>query len=171
MFEIGSYVSYRAEGVCVIADIRNESFGAIGASTKYYILSPLNDEKSTVFVPAENELLMGYMRPLLSAAEIHALIEEQKEERLEWIEESRARNVKYRDLLAEGDRRVLITLVQTILDYAAAIQPKKLGSTDENALKRATRMLYEEFSATTDLAEVEEILPLLRGERILKPKK
>ena len=51
MYEIGSYVIYRAEGFWKISDIRTESFGAIGGQEKYYILSPVNDEKSTVFVP------------------------------------------------------------------------------------------------------------------------
>ena len=62
MFEIGSYVSYRAEGVCVIADIRNESFGAIGASTKYYILSsifiPQKTHKENLFLHCKVKYLM-----------------------------------------------------------------------------------------------------------------
>ena len=74
MFEIGSYVMYRAEGVCKISDIRDESFGAIGGQEKYYILSPLNDDKSTVYVPMGNDALLGMMRPLMSAEEICRMV-------------------------------------------------------------------------------------------------
>lgn len=172
MFEIGSYVSYRAEGVCVISDIREERFGTLGETVKYYILSPLGDEKSTVFVPMNNDALMSLMRPLLSAEEILALVAELREERLEWIEESRLRNMKFREILSMGERRDLIVLINTVAEHNEMITAlgKKVGSTDENALYRAKTMLFEEFSMTTDLAFSDEIFSLLRGERMLAPK-
>ena len=172
MFEIGSYVSYRAEGVCVICDIREERFGALGDAAKYYILSPVGDEKSTVFVPMENEELLSLMRPLLSAEEILSLVSELRDERLEWIEESRLRNLKFREILSLGDRKQLIVLVNTVAEHNELVLSlgKKVGSTDENALYRAKAMLFEEFSMTTDLRLPEEILPLLRGERTLSSK-
>ena len=172
MFDIGSYVSYRAEGVCVISDIREERFGALGGLAKYYILSPVGDEKSTVFVPMDNEGLVSMMRPLLSAQEIMATVEELRDERMEWIEESRVRNVRFREIFAEGDRRKLIVLLNTVVEHSEMLRSigKKVGSTDENAQYRAQTMLFEEFSMTTDLKSIDEILPLLRGERILASK-
>jgi len=169
MFEIGSYVSYRAEGVCVVRDIREERFGALGETAKYYILSPLADEKSTVFVPMENEALMALMRPLLSAEEILRMVSELRDERLEWIEESRLRNLKFREIFSLGDRKQLVVLANTVAEHNKMITDlgKKVGSTDENALFRAKTMLFEEFSMTTDLQSIEEVLPLLRGERSL----
>ena len=172
MFEIGSYVSYRAEGVCVIRDIREERFGALSEVAKYYILSPIGDEKSTVFVPMDNATLMALMRPLLSAEEIQALVEETRDERFEWIEESRLRNMKFREILSIGDRRSLIVLLNTVVEHNELITKlgKKVGATDENALYRAKTMLFEEFSVTTDLTYSDEILALLRGERTLRAK-
>ena len=172
MYEIGSYVIYRAEGVCKISDIRTESFGAIGGQEKYYILSPVNDEKSTVFVPLGNDVLLGMMRPLMSAEEICQLAEELRDRRLEWIPESRARNTMFRELLAVGDRRELIVLVNTVVEHmeATVAAGKKPGSTDENALRRARRLLYEEFSATTDIGGEEDVVPLLRGELTVRNK-
>ena len=170
MFDIGSYVSYRAEGVCVISDIREERFGALGGLAKYYILSPIGDEKSTVFVPMDNEGLVSMMRPLLSATEILEMVEELREERMEWIEESRLRNIRFREIVSDGDRRQLIVLLNTVAEHSEMLRTigKKVGSTDENAQHRAQTMLFEEFSMTTDLRSAEEILPLLRGERELK---
>ncbi|MBE6546378.1 MAG: hypothetical protein E7668_02910 [Ruminococcaceae bacterium] len=172
MFEIGSYVIYRAEGVCKISDIRNESFGAVGGESRYYILSPLNDEKSTVFVPTDNNALLGMMRPLMSAEEICRLVMELKNERMEWIPESRARNTKFKEVLSLGDRRELIVLVNTVHEHMeeAVKCGKKPTGTDENAIRRAIRLLYEEFAATTDLKTEEDIIPLLRGELCLHNK-
>ena len=163
MFEIGSYVMYRAEGVCKISDIRDESFGAIGGQEKYYILSPLNDDKSTVYVPMGNDALLGMMRPLMSAEEICRMVLELKDERLEWVPDSRARNAAFREVLSRGDRRELIVLLHTIWAQIEEGGRKPTGS-DENAIKRAKKLLYEEFSITTDLASEEAIEPLLRGE-------
>ena len=172
MFEVGSYVSYRAEGVCVISDIREERFGALGNVTKYYILSPKGDEKSTVFVPMDNEGLVSMMRPLLSATEIMEMVDELRDERIEWIEESRMRNIRFREIFSDGDRRLLIVLLNTVAEHSEMLRAmgKKVGSIDENAQYRAQMMLFEEFSMTTDLGSVEEVLPLLRGERTLASK-
>ncbi|MBE6576929.1 MAG: hypothetical protein E7653_02170 [Ruminococcaceae bacterium] len=166
MFEIGSRVVYRAEGVCVVSDIRNENFGTIGKEEQYYILTPINDGRSTVFVPLANELLVGYMRELMSAEEINAMVDEIREERLEWPTDNRARNNVFKETLALGERRQLCVLVNTVtekLEKAAALG-KKAGTTDLGVLHKALTMLYEEFSATTDIDTPEKILPLLRGE-------
>lgn len=172
MFAVGSYVVYRAEGVCRISDIRAESFGAIGAKENYYILTPVNDEKSTVFVPVANELLVGMMRPLLSAEEILQLTSELKDRRMDWIDEGRVRNNRFREILALGDRKDLIILANTVSEHMeeTIAKRKKPNATDENALKRAKKLLFEEFSATTDLASAEDVLPLLRGELTVSPK-
>ena len=169
MFEIGSYVIYRAEGVCIIADIRNESFGTIGKQERYYILSPIHDPKSTVFVPVDNQRLVGYMRRLMSAAEITDMINELKDVRMEWAPDSRARSAAFREVLLLGDRRELVVLVNTVSEKLEEIVAggKKAGSTDTNALKKAEKMLFEEFSATTDISSSDEVVAVLRGKRIL----
>lgn len=65
MYEVGGYVSYRSDGVCKIIDIRKENFGVVGKDTLYYVLSPVSDEKSTFFVPVDNEALVSMMRKVL----------------------------------------------------------------------------------------------------------
>lgn len=163
---------YRSEGVCRISDIRQETFGNVGNGATYYILTPLNDAKTTLFVPIENEQLVGYMRPLLSAQEIVSLAAELREERMEWIAENRVRNVRFREILSLGDRKELIVLIHTIREHAkqAVANGKRFAAGDEQAFRRATRLLLEEFSATTDLSTAEELLSVLMGDRIPKPR-
>ena len=100
------------------------------------------------------------------------MVEELKEERMEWIPESRARNAAFRDILSAGDRRELIVLVNTVrerMEQHTAMGKKPTG-TDENAVRRAKKMLFEEFAITTDIADEEAVLSLLRGELTLGPK-
>ena len=82
---------------------------------------------------------------------------------MEWVPDSRARNAAFREVLSRGDRRELIVLLHTIWAQIEEGGRKPTGS-DENAIKRAKKLLYEEFSITTDLASEEAIEPLLRGE-------
>ena len=172
MFEIGSLVVYRSEGICIVSDIREENFGAIGGKEKYYILTPLRDERSTLFVPVNNELLCGMMRKLLSAEEINALCDELRDTRMEWIEENRARGTEIRNILAVGDRAKLIVLVNTIMARSDEIaqKGKRITGGDENALRRAISMLYVEFSETSDISSEDDILPLLCGKIKVKSK-
>ncbi|MBR2354595.1 MAG: CarD family transcriptional regulator [Clostridia bacterium] len=166
MFKIGDYVSYRSEGVCKISDIRKENFGG-GEGTTYYILAPVNDPKSTLFVPMDNERLIALMRPLLSANEISALCEELRSERMDWVEENRMRNNVFREILSEGDRRKLIVLLNTVTERmeAQVAAGKRILGTDLNAANRAAQLLLEEFSATAELSSAEELLALLKGEK------
>ncbi|MBR2292966.1 MAG: CarD family transcriptional regulator [Clostridia bacterium] len=173
MFAVGSFVVYRAEGVCRISDIKAESFGVIGSKENYYILTPLNDEKSTVFVPVANETLVGMMRPLLSAEEITALATELRDCRMEWISDGRARNLRFREILGLGDRKELIVLANTVWEHMeeAMAHKKKPNATDEKALRRAKKLLFDEFSATTDLQSEDDLIPLLRGELCVSNKR
>jgi len=168
MFAVGSYVIYRAEGVCKISDIREESFGAIGEKAKYYILSPLNDGKSTVFVPIDNERLCSMIRKLLSADEINELVASVKDRRIEWVPDSRGRSAKFREVLATGDRTLLIALINTVLEYWDS--GNRVLGTDENAVRRAKRMLYDEFSETAEIASEDDVIRLIRGQLKLSPK-
>ena len=162
MFEKGCYVIYRAEGVCMITDVRQESFGSVGDKKEYYILSPMREPRSTVFVPVDNEILVGYMRELMNAEQIMKMVEEQRQTRIEWTNDSRARNSAWKEILARGDRRELVTLINTLSEKIEA-SGKKPCSTDLNALRRAEKLLYDEFSATTDIQSVDDVIPLLNG--------
>ena len=172
MFAIGAYVSYRSEGVCIISDIRTEVFNALGKSEEYYILAPLKDINSVLYVPVNNEALTSKMQPLLSADEICALADELRGELLVWIDDSRARNSALREILSGGDRRELIVLVNTILDRIArsAEIGRKITAGDENTLKRAKRMLLDEFATTTDLDTDEELMGVLAGTHKCNPR-
>ena len=148
MFEIGGYVSYRADGVCKIADIRKESFGVLAEPTLYYVLHPIHDEKSIFFVPVDNPVLVAKMRPLLSKEDIVALIKRVSERPLEWIPETKPRANHFKAILSEGEREELVYLVRLLRVHTEAMQAqgKRVYSTDDAAAKRAAQLLFAEFS-------------------------
>ena len=172
MFKIGTYVSYRSEGVCVISDIRTEAFNALGKSEQFYILAPIKDISSILYVPVNNETLTSKMRPLLSAEELCDLADELRDERSDlWSTDSRARNAMLREILASGDRRQIIVLINTITDMMKnpSTTEKRLTAGDQNILKRAKKMLVAEFSVTTDINSEDDLMRVLCGESRCAP--
>ena len=159
MFEIGSYVSYRADGVCKIADIRQESFGVLAEPTLYYVLHPVHDEKSIFFIPVDNQMLVAKMRPLLSAEEIISLIKKVAERPLEWIPEAKPRANFFKGILSEGEREELVYLVRLLKVHTEAMQfrGKKVYATDDATAKRAAQLLFAEFSMVLPIESSNDI--------------
>ena len=148
MMKIGTYVVYGSQGVCRIEDIRRENL--TGEQKDYYILSPADDPKMTVYVPVDSATLTGQMRSLLSEAELEALIRDgSRDGVLEWINDPRQRNEMFKSILNSGDRRMLFRLLRTIHERreAQAAVGRKLYAADELVFERAAKLLHGE-SAT-----------------------
>lgn len=163
MYSEGTYVSYRSEGVCIISEIKRQQFGALNKLMDFYILSPLSDPNSKLYVPVDNEELVSKMRPLCTADEINAMALELCDERMEWISDSRQRNSVLRGIIASGDRKTLISLINTFIyqEPVLAAVGKKFTQGDEAILKRAKAMLVEEFSFTTDITTEKALMDVL----------
>ena len=161
MYNVGTYVSYRSEGICVVVEIKRQRFGALNEFKDFYVLSPVSDPNSKLFVPTDNERLVAKMRPLCSADDVNALAERFKDERIEWIDISRPRTNAFRDMISEGNREVLIKLIHTIIDH------EKIHVTqgDLTTLNRAKKMLIDEFSFTTDIKTEADLMAVLTCEK------
>ena len=172
MFKKGSYVTYRSEGVCVIIDIRKENFATENGAEDYYILAPISDMKSTLFVPVNNERLVGYMHGLINADEMNSVISELRDRRIEWIPESRARNMSFKQIISQGDRRELIVLLNTLYEKTDEMKNsgKRVGTTDQSAIDKAERLLCEELVITTNFKPHEKLRDVLSGHIILSSK-
>ncbi len=172
MFEVGSYVTYRSEGVCIVSDIRFESFGSVGTSEQYYILTPVSDAKSLVFVPVNNPVLTGYMKPLLNADEANGLVSRLKDKRLEWCADARARTAEFKEILSSGDRERLVLLLNTLKERFEKLTAagKKISSAELGIYSRGEKLLYEQLAAATDIASQSQVTPFLKGEILLNNK-
>ena len=162
MYSIHTQVIYGASGVCEIIDIRREKFAQ--EEKEYYVLRPIGSSGSTIFVPVDNPELTGRMKKLLNSEEIHALLQGPVKD-YPWIKDNRIRSEKYRQTLDKGDREELLALIRRIWaeKQIRMEQGKKLWALDENALARAEKILYDEFSLI--LAEDRDaITAKLRGQ-------
>lgn len=151
MFKVNDTVLYGAHSVCKIADITVKELG--GESVEYYVLKPIYDTKSTLFVPLHNETLTSRMRPVLSQEEVMNLIKSIPNEESLWIDNDKVRKEKYKEIIAEGDRTQLVGIIKAIYEHQQDLkdQGKKLHIADDNALRDAEKMLYDEFAYVLDI--------------------
>ncbi len=163
MHYVNETVLYGTYGVCRIADIEERDF--TGSPKTYYVLKPVKDEKSTIYVCVHNEKAVRQMRQVMSADEIHELIRNMPEETAEWIENKNERNEKYKAILNSGDRHALVRMVRSL--YLHRQRQKELGKkmhiTDEKFFKDAEKMLYDEFAAALNIRQ-EQVLPYIMGQ-------
>ena len=131
MFHVNDVVIYGTEGVCRIKEITLKSFG--DTSAEYYVLQPVNKEgQSTVFVPVHNEQLTAKMQYILSADDIIQLIRSMPGEDTIWLDDENARKLRYKEILAQGDRQSLIQLIKTLYLHQQKLLAagKKLHASD-----------------------------------------
>ena len=63
VYHVEDAVLYGSDGICRISEIVTRDFG--GAPVEYYVLKPIRQEASTIYVPVNNEALVHKMRHVL----------------------------------------------------------------------------------------------------------
>ena len=153
MFNVDDIVIYGINGVCKIVTIEEKNL--MGTKKNYLVLKPLNGDKSTFYVPVDNENLLSKMRKLLSEDEINQLIDSMPNEKILWINNERERKERYRQIIADGNHSELIRMIKAIHFEKKDREEKgkKLHISDERFLKEAEKILYDEFQYVLNLSE------------------
>lgn len=112
MFLKNDIVRYGAHGVCKIVDIAEKNFN--GVPVEYYVLKPIYNDTSTIYVPVQNQSLTDKMHKVLSAEEIRALIQAMPYEESIWIDDEEERKRRYQEILVDGDRVELIRMIKAL---------------------------------------------------------
>ena len=153
MYQIGEMVLYGTEGVCRIAEMQEMKVS--GKKKQYYVLKPVYREGATVFVPADNEQLLGRMRRVLSADELNQLLAEACAEELGWIEDANERKTEYQKILQSGDRCAVVRMIRVL--YLRRQQLRSVGrqlrSGDDQLLREAEKLLNDEFALVLNIPQ------------------
>lgn len=166
MYKIDEIVVYGVYGLCKIVEISTRSVGE--EETEYYILRPVKDPKTTLFVPTQNKAMTDKMRVPLNAEEINVLVNETPQESI-WIDNQKLRREEYRRMLQNGDRKVLILMVRTLKNRKEEqlSKGKKFHATDEAFLREAEETLAEEFCYVLQASDLQVRRFILDGGEIL----
>ncbi len=160
MFQINDTVVYGLHGVCKIGDIVMKEF--MGTEKEFYVLKPVSDSATTLYVSTHNEQLLGKMRKLLSEQEVHHLIESMPQKQAIWVENENERKEQYKKIIAGGNHGELIGMIKAIYlqKQKREADGKHLYISDERFFKEAERILYEEFQYVLNIKK-EDLLPLI----------
>ena len=160
MIQINDTILYGSEGVCTVTDIVEQNFG--GKSARYYVLKPVYNNTSTIYVPVDNEALTAKMRQVLSAAEIYELIRAIPNESSMWIEDEAERKEIYREILQRGDRMEMLRMIKALYDHREVqrTKGKHLHTADEHFFKEAEKILYNEFALVLQIRP-DQVVPFI----------
>lgn len=150
MFLPDEIVMYGAD-LCKIEAVKEQSFFPGQQPRPYYILHPLSNRESTVYVPCNQG--EAKLRAVMTAGEITALRKRVGDKMLKWIENRQLRSRAYTEILQSGDPEQLIPLIRCLLHKKAELiaQHKKLSVSDEKILTAAEKVIDEEFSFALDI--------------------
>ncbi len=160
MFKIGEVVSYSATGVCEIIDIRREKL--TDTIMQYYILKPMYQNASTVYVPTENETLVSRMKYLLTKKDAESLIASLTSNELEWIDNDSERLTLWREILRSGDRTKIASLIRALYLRSQHLTSlgKHLRTADAQIFKEAQSIFHGEIATVfgIELDDVENFI-------------
>jgi len=162
VFKINDYVFYGATGVCRIADLRLVELGGAGGQ-ECYVLKPLSDATTSIYVPTSNEEILAHIRLVMSKDQIYDLIDQMPEEGTVWISNERERSKAYYAKINSCDSRNLIQLIKTLyIEKNHHSKSKRLGTIDSKIMGTAERLLYEEFGFVLGI-NPKEVLPFIQA--------
>lgn len=158
MFQVDDVIIYGAQGVCKITGTEEKVLS--GKKKTYFVLKPVSDKGSTIFVPTNNELVLRKMRRLLTKDEIHKLIDSMPNENAVWVENENERKELYKNILAKGDHLELIKMLKAIYAHKKQREAdgKRLHMADERSFKDAEQILYNEFQYVLDLRDKDDLM-------------
>lgn len=158
MLKIGEKVLYGVAGACTVTGICTRRFSEAG-EREYYVLSPVHDARTTLYVPVDGETLRSKVKRLLSEEEVEGLIASMPQEKPLWIADEKARQEAYKGVLRRGDRRELIGMTKALYHHRQklAAAGRRMRAADERIFREAEKLLCDEFAAVLGLRPSEVI--------------
>lgn len=162
MFKVNETVMYGRSGACTIKDIQKENFS--GAEREYYILTPIYESHSTVYVPVDNAHTK--LKKLLSKQEIADIISEAAKFDEQWIDDNKLRREKAGVTVKSSNYVQIIRLIKLYRAKKAEFEEnhKKFFIVDDKVLQEAENLLFQEFSIVLDI-EKNDFFALISGKK------
>jgi len=147
-FEVGQYVVYGTNGICIVDSIELMSFAAGAPKEYYYVLRQHKNSSNQYFVPLNNEALLSRMREPMRREDIEDILMGLSDDDVKWIADRRDRGDYFRTILHEGVSGHLLNMITCIYEKKRELAKngKKLSVTDQTTLKSAEKLVEEEFA-------------------------
>lgn len=141
----GELVMYINAGVCRFERVEEKKFGK--EVKKYAVLSPCGESKSVYYIP--QEAADQKIRRLMSREKILSLIDSIPEIEPYDLGGKNERRDIFNTVLKSDDSRQLVALLKALhqRQQKRSADRKHLAVSEEAAMQRAEKLLYQEFAA------------------------
>ncbi len=162
MFEKNQLIMCGGHGVCRVVNITGNPVDRRDKVRKYYVLEPLFEKASTIYMPVDNDKVI--MRRIMTREEAEELTKRVTEIDTVWVREEKNREQMYKEAIRTYDCRSLVQIIKTLyLRKQNRIQEgKKVLSSDEHYLRKAEELLYSEMSVALSIPR-EEVETYIKG--------
>ena len=156
-YQKGDHVRYGTNGVCVIADIETMTSMDRRSVKDYYVLRPVAESGTKIFVPLDNPALLGKMHAILTREEINEAIRQSAADPLPWVGDRNRRSEAFKEILKTAEPFPLLQLCSCIHGRRLQLsqEGKRLSGSDETILKQAERLVENEFAFSLDIPRSE----------------
>ena len=156
-YQKGDHVRYGTNGVCVIADIETMTSMDRRSVKDYYVLRPVAESGTKIFVPLYNPALLGKMHAILTREEINEAIRQSAADPLPWVGDRNRRSEAFKEILKTAEPFPLLQLCSCIHGRRLQLsqEGKRLSGSDEAILKQAERLVENEFAFSLDIPRSE----------------
>jgi CarD family transcriptional regulator len=156
VFSVGDKVIYGSKIVCRFNGIEDKNFD--NETRRYYVLKPIFENTSTIFLPVDGDDIAGKLRRPLTIEEIYLSIKEIAYEDTIWTDNTNEREERYKQLLAEDDHVIILKLIVTL--HLRKERGEKLNNSDEHTLKNAMQVLCDELAYILNLKNA-QVFPFI----------
>ncbi len=158
-FSVGDYVMYGTSGVCRLEGVEKRNFDG-QHELEYLILLPVSSSSSKYYIPVQS--MENKIRHLLSKEEINSLIDEMPETEGIWYADNNERKAVFNSIIKSDDYKKIISMTKSLHDHKIKkiSGGKKLNASDENLMKKAEDLMYQEFAQVLGIRkdEVEQYI-------------
>ncbi len=146
VFAAEEIIIYGGYSVCRITEITQKEVD--GKMVDYYVLNPVFDSGSKIFVPVNNPILEKKMHRVIREDEAYELIESIPREIEIWLDNPNARKEKYTNIFSVRNRHEIIGIIKALRVHRTlqAEKKRRLHIADERFLKEAEKTMCEELA-------------------------
>ena len=150
MYQIGTYLVKTGHGVCRIDGIQSMAIPHSHETALYYRMTPLEEQRTTLYVPAEGA--QEELRAVLTSLQALSGAND------------KARGLIYKQALKDRDPELLASMVKDLYDRRRQrqAQGKRISASDERMFKQSEGLLFSELAFA--LGRKKEDIPALISE-------
>ncbi len=151
MFEVGEYVIYGNNGVCVVESISHMDLSGKNDEKLYYTLVPVYSNGSRIYTPVDNNKVV--MRSIISRKEAINLIQEMPNIEALPVANEKVIEESYKQVIKNCNCKELVRMIKSlhIRKEVRKANGKKATSTDEKYLRLAESRLYGELAIPLEI--------------------